>query len=283
MRVGINPLRKDKAAEYKSIVLACVVHLPNFEGYHAGRFEVLQTCLDSMVRNCGLDHTLAIWDNGSAPAVEEWIRDAMRPDIYVKSINLGKTAGRTSLMRILPPNRVVSYSDDDMYFYPNWLQPQISLLKTFPKVACVTGYPVRTSFRWGNQNTLRLLGELPEAKLETGRFLPDQWEADFAVSIGRDIEAHRQGTLNDNDIRVTYKNQQAYATSHHCQMIGYSETLARVLTFDGFCMGDERPFDVALDSIGLRLATTERLTRHIGNVLHDELRQDIAAAERVLA
>jgi hypothetical protein len=46
-------------------------------------------------------------------------------------------------------------------------------------------------------------------------------------------------------------------------------------------MADERLFDITLDTLGLRLATTQRLTRHIGNVLHEELRKEIHAIEGV--
>jgi hypothetical protein len=43
---------------------------------------------------------------------------------------------------------------------------------------------------------------------------------------------------------------------------------------DRDAMGDEKPFDWAVDNAGLlRLTTTERYTRHIGNILDDELRE----------
>lgn len=277
MRKGINPNRKLTAETFAPVVLACVVHLPNFEEYHEGRFEVVQTCLRSMTQHAETEHTLAIWDNDSHPLVREWILDELKPDVYVRSFNFGKTGARTSLVRMLPPYRVVAFSDDDMYFYPNWLKPQMELLQHFPNVACVTGYPVRTSFRWGNDRTKAWARQ--NAKVETGRFLPDQWEDDFAVSIGRDILMHRETSKNDRDTRITYKGVTAYATSHHCQFISASEQVSRILTYDGYCMGDERPFDMAMDSIGLRLATTKRLVRHIGNVLHDELKQEIEFAE----
>jgi hypothetical protein len=277
MRVGINPNRKLEADHFEPVVFGVVTHLPNFEEYHERRFEVLQTSLRSMVRNADIEHTLMIWDNDSHPTVREWIMDEMKPDIFVSSFNFGKTGSRTSLMRMLPPYLVVAFGDDDIYYYPGWFKPQLEILEHFPNVACVTGYPVRTSFRWGNAGTKRWARQ--NAKVETGRFLPQQWEDDFAVSIGRDVQKHRDGSVNDMDVRINYKGVQAYATSHHCQFIAKSEQVARILTYDGFAMGDERPFDEAMDSIGLRLATMNRYTRHIGNVLHDELKQEIEFAE----
>lgn len=274
-RIGSNPLRIARAEKLHHVVLCVVTHLPTFDGYHKDRLEVVQTCLTSMTQHAGIEHSIAIWDNGSAPKVRKWIKDKIKPDIFVESINVGKTAGRTALIRMLPPGTVVCYSDDDMYFYPGWLAPQLEILKTFPNVACVSGYPVRTSFRWGNDNTKQWAGRT--AKVDIGRFIPDEWEDDFAVSIGRDPMQHRITSANDAEWLITWQERQAYATSHHCQFIGYQERLERATRFDGLAMGDEKVWDIELDKIGLRLATVNRLARHIGNVIHDQLREEIEA------
>lgn len=281
MRVGQNPNRIADAATLQPIVFAIVTHLPNFLGYHSQRLEVIQTCIRSMLTNAGVkDYSFIIWDNGSCRELRDWIR-AMNPDIFIQSINIGKTAARSAIAHMIPPGHTVCYSDDDMYFYPGWLQPQLDLLGHFPNVAAVTGYPVRTSFRWGNSKTVRWAKK--NAETEIGRFIPEQWERDFCNSIGREWSFHEQYTVEDKDIRLTYNGKQAYATAHHCQFIAPSEVLAKVAQNDGKAMGDEKVIDVALDKQGLRLATTERLTRHIGNVLDDVLRKEIREAEQVPA
>lgn len=282
MRVGSNPLRGKTAAELADVVLCVVTHLPEQAGYHAERLEVVQTCLRSMTQNAGMEYSLCVWDNGSCDELREWIFYEVKPDVFVQSINLGKTTGRTGLTRMIPPGKVVCYSDDDILFYPNWLRPQIELLRHFPGVACVSGYPVRTAFRWGNANTKAWARK--HAALEIGRYLPREWEDDFAVSIGRDPKWHaEEWSQNDNDARITYKGKQAYATAHHCQFIGKSDVLSRAMRFDKDAMGDERALDERLDSIGLRLATIQRYTRHIGNVLHDELRKELETMQLEIA
>jgi glycosyltransferase involved in cell wall biosynthesis len=252
-----------------------VTHLPNTDGYHAGRLEVVQTCLTTMRRGARLGHTLMVWDNGSCEALRDWLREEFQPDTLILSANVGKTAARTSMIRMLPTGSVIAYSDDDMLYYDNWLIPQIALLQHFPNVAAVSGYPVRTSFRWGNTNTKAWASRTHGAKLEYGRFIPKEWEDDFAVSLGRTPAWHADYTRNDNDARITYKGVTAYATAHHCQFIGYQDRLARVARYDGQAMGDEKVLDIALDDIGLRLATTDRHCRHIGNVLDDDIRREI--------
>lgn len=267
MRVGANPNRSAGAERYKPIVLTCVAHLPNQEGYHAGRMDVIKLCLETMRSNAEMETTVIVWDNGSCREFREWLVDEYRPDTAILSSNIGKAAARAALFRMCPPNRIIGYCDDDIYFSPGWLRPQIDLLKTFPNVSAVTGYPIRTQFRWGVIHTHEWARR--NGIMEVGRFLPKEWEDDFCKSIGRDPTWHEDYTKNDLDYRATYKGKTAYLTSHHCQFIGYRDVLVGTIYHDGAAMGDEKTFDNNLDELGLRLATTQRLTRHIGNVLED--------------
>lgn len=274
MRVGNNPLKNNAvAASILPVAICAVTHLPNLQGYHARRLEIVQVSLLSMRKFAGMDASIVIWDNGSCEELTDWIEQEYKPDIFIRSINMGKATARTALFRMMPPKTIVACSDDDMLFYPNWLQPQIDLLKGFPNVSCVTGYPVRTSFRWGNQKTAKWAKK--NASVQIGKFIPKLWEYDFAVSIGREPREHEQMTEADQDVMIEYNGLKAYATSHHCQFIGYADKVGQVVQYDGLAMSDERPFDIALDTIGLRLSTIDRLSRHMGNVIHDELREEI--------
>lgn len=275
MRIGSNPNKQEKVSGIlENVVFHVVTHLPNQEGYHEKRLEVVKTCLTSMIENAGVKHSLIISDSGSVPELTEWIEKEIKPTILIKPRNFGKGMHKKFVTRMLPPNTVLCYSDDDIFFYPNWFAPQYELLKLFPNVASVTGYPVRTSFRWGNVNTKKWA--LENAELKAGRFIPEKYEKDFCTSIGREWITHEHGTKKDMDWMISYKGRKAYATSHHCQHIGYSGVIDKALPdFDDNAMGSETGFDIELDKLGLRLATTKRLTRHIGNILDDELRKEI--------
>lgn len=275
MRVGNNPLAGRPAPHVLApVVFLVAVHLPGlYTAYHKNRLEVIQTCLTSMTQNANTEYSLIVWDNGSIPEVRVWIEDMIRPDIYVTSKNVGKSAARKAMLNMISPDSIACYSDDDIYYYPDWFIPQKELLEHFPNVACVSGYAVRTSFRWGNENTKRWAKK--NALLEMGKLIPKQHEDDFALSVGRTPDFQADYTKMDFDYRITYKNKQAYATSHHCQVIGYARTLARATQIDYDAMGDEKVFDIALDKLGLRLATINRLARHIGNVLDEDFKKQI--------
>lgn len=274
MRVGTNPNRAKAANKFEQVNFAIVTHLPNMDaGYHADRLEVIQVCLSTMRDGAGdRPYSVCVWDNGSCDALRDWLQYEFRPDVLVLSENMGKTAARAGLIKMLPPGSIVAYSDDDIMFYPGWLEPQIELLEHFPKVSVASGYPVRTAFRWGVENTLKWAKKY---NLESGKFIPREWEDDFCVSIGRDPEWHVGYTANDMDYRVTYKGKQAYCTSHHCQFVGYVDRIAPHLFYDDQSMGDEKPFDIAMDKAGLRLATIQRYARHMGNKLDEKIRQEL--------
>lgn len=274
----MNPLRFQPAPyAMKDIILLVVTHLPDNDdtGYHARRFEVVKTCLTSMRERAGREHTFMVWDNQSGDIFRNWLYNEFQPDVTIFSKNIGKNQAREKAIRMMPLSSIVCYSDDDFYYYDNWLSPQIKLLNHFG-AQLVTGYPCRMMFRWGCENTINWSNK--HGKLEKGLFIPEQWERDYAISIGREPDFHMQEySKEDMDYRVSYNGSQAYCHGHHAQFIGYVAKLLPGLTSDGLAMSDEKTFDIAQAKLGLRLATTERLCRHMGNVIHDELRQEIEA------
>lgn len=268
MRVGQNPLKGAKVDGLKNIVLAVVVHLPQDTGYHAQRKEVVWRCLETMTAGAKEKYSLLIWDNGSMNGFSQGLK-GLGPDVFIQTPNLGLTFAKAAIANMLPKDTILCYSDDDMLFHEGWLTAQLGLLHHFPNVSCVTGYPVRTSFRWGNQNTKEWARK--HAKLESGRFIPDQYEDDFALSVGRTPEWQKEYAKKDIDWRITYKGKTAYATSHHCQFIGYAGRIAEAIKHGSMALESETGFDIELDRLGLRLATTQRYCQHIGNVLETDI------------
>ena len=271
MRTEMNPNRRTKADGYAPYIASSVTHLPNFEGYHQERFEVVKTSLTTMRENAGLDCQILIWDNGSCQEFRDWLLNEYKPDYVVLSNNVGLSNARAGLIRMLPPDVILGVADDDMYYYPDWFKAQVELMKYFPNVGQVSGYPVRTQMRWGNRRTLEWARKV--AVVEEGSFIPAEWDRDYCTSIGRDYEWHKKQTENDMDYRITYRGVQAYAVAHHCQFICKVKLLANLMRFTTEAMSDDKPFDWAVDNTGmLRLTTINRYTRHIGNVLDDDLK-----------
>ena len=272
MRVGNNPLTGGMAKQMPELVAAVITHLPDLEGYHAGRMEVVQHCLNSLRENAGRMIPVLVWDNGSGPELRDWLVNYLKPEFLVLSPNVGKASARASIIRAFRPETVVCISDDDMYYHPNWLEPQLKLLNHFPNVGAVSGYPVRTQFRWGNAATIKWAQEAGAA-ITRGKLIPEEWDRDFCISIGRDWDYQVATTVDDQETMIEWKGVRAYATAHHCQFICRAGALEYIVAWDEEAMSDEKLFDKAIDAHGmLRLTTTERLVQHIGNVMEDRFR-----------
>jgi len=204
MRQGNNPNKtKFAPAKLEKLVFQVITYLPTLSGYHEKRLEVVKTCLASMTRHANIEHSVIVCDNGSVPELTQWIRDEIKPALFIESDNFGKNTQRKMIAQMIQPDKVICYSDDDIYFYPDWLRPQLKLLDNLPRVACVSGYPVRTSFRWGNKNTL--LWAKDNAEIQIGKFISVQEEKDFCVSVERDYETHARGTTNDMDYKIIFR------------------------------------------------------------------------------
>ena len=278
MREGTNPLRSATVKPYAPIVVSAITHLPNQEGYHRHRFDVIRASLETMRANAGMNCEILVWDNGSCSNLKGWLINNYRPDHLIFSRNMGKSIARASIVRMLPTDRIVGVADDDMFYYPDWLKKQVEVLNIYPNVGTVSGWPVRTQFRFHNSATVEW-GKR-KARMAVGKFISPEEDKDFCDSIGRDYEKHIApynrktglGSKSDMDTRLIYKDVKTYATGHHAQWIGIAGIVSPFLTYTAEAMANERPFEKAINDAGLlRLTTFERTSRHIGNILDDRL------------
>jgi len=274
MRVGKNPNRhKDIGDVLPEVLIAVIVHLPNHEGYHAERMEIVQISLRSLRKHAGARAQILVWDNGSCENMRGWLRSFYQPDTLILSHNVGKLNAQASIYRMVPPDTIVAYADDDMLYLPNWLSKQLALLDAFPGPAVISGYPTRQGFNRDNKFTLDWARE--NAEIKTGDFLPAEWQDDYQTSIGSPGKK-LHGKYDDQDKLIIYKNHEAYATSHHCQFVARAGDIVPFKNHSFVTSGTPREnlFDRSLDEAGfLRLATIERLTMHMGNVLDEGLAQ----------
>lgn len=284
-RTGNNPAKFSPGIKLPGAVMTVTTCLPNTDGYHAERFDVIRLCLNSMRDRAGIPHKVMVWDNGSCSLLTDWLREEYKPDYLMLSENVGKTNARTMISRLFHPDTIIGLSDDDMYFYEGWLKESLLLMKGFPSVGMVSAYPVRTQFRWGCKNTIETCRKIGDVKV--GKFIDEQWDRDFCASIGREYEEQLKTTINDMDYIVSYKGLTAFATAHHCQYIAYAGVLAKFPEWTTKLLSPERGLDDAVDNAGLlRLTTRQRFARHMGNVIDDDIREDAVESgylERIIA
>jgi len=285
MRVGINPLREE-VIPYKLPpdvpVVAVITHLPRLEDeYHEHRLGIVLDAVSSAHINANIAHHFVIWDNGSAPYVKDtlcnYVFDTMKDYPFSKQIILSDNIGKQNAINALLSmyhGSIVAISDDDILHYPNWLAPQIEILKAFPDVGLVSGCVTRHymkynhlhAWNWANKNNVHVIENE----------IPIEWDYQHGESIGKTKEFTDHIAQRVMPCTIRYNEVTARIGGNHCQFVGYADTLLPFLPRTNRYMEPLYPFDIRVDGAKLlRLLTVDRKTRHLGNVLNDEDREEI--------
>ena len=279
MRTDYNPHSPfrddaDLIIPYKlppEVPVVCVLtHLPDRGEYHKDRWDIVMASLTLARQNAGIDHHLLVWDNGSSPEFVAWLQ-AFDPDTLILSKNVGVA---NALRRVLGMfiDSVVSWCNDDLIYYPNWLQPQIDILKHFPNCATVSGCVTRFYTNKADNKTVEWARD--NAKISTIN-TPTQWDIQHGASVGKKNVANM--FVNTKIRHIEYNGVKALIGGNHCQMTCDPKMLwPLVPRTDAYMLPLFQTLDMGInDKEYLRLMTTDRMTRHIGNVMSDEDRAEI--------
>lgn len=283
-RIGVNPGR-GKSSDYRParVTVALLCHIPDLEGYFKHRLDVLKLSLSSLHAHTPEPHDLLVFDNGSCPQVVDYLRELHGSGIVdylvLSRRNLGKI-GAFKLLFQTAPGEIVAYCDDDIFFYPGWLSAHLAVLEAFPQVGMVSGIPLRDRSNRASA-TLRKLESQGSPGIEITResIVQDEWETDWAVSVGRDPQEHLAATSGHQEIVLRAGGVEAVGTASHFQFVSPRSVILDALPqgWSGRLMGEMIELDEAVDRAGyLRLATTQRFVRHMGNVLSPDM---VAAAK----
>lgn len=283
-RIGINPAR-GRIASYRParVTIAVLTYIPLLEGYFSTRLETLKLCLGSILKNTDVPYDLLVFDNASCAEVKAYLNRLVEAGDIRYLITSGENIGKLGALRVIAGaalGDVIAYTDDDALFYPGWLAAHLKLLDGFPRVGMVSGSPWRTLFDRAIDSNLRLAQTDPEVRLQYGQLIPEAWEIDYAVSLGRDVTAHLELVRQKQDILIERHGLKAFAAASHNQFVIPRSVLMEFTqgSWSGRLMGGMTDFDDALVAAGyLRLMTTERVVKNIGGVVTPELRKEAVA------
>ncbi len=294
-RIGINPARGKLSSYQPARVSVCVLtYIPEESGYFENRLQVIKLVFASLRAHTSLPYDLLVFDNGSCKEVVDYLQSLQENGeidyLFLSRQNIGKI-GALRLLFHAAPGEVIAYSDDDILFYPGWLEAQLQVLDNFPNAGMVSGVPVRNAARHARAS-LDALAAHPEPGITISheRRIPAEWESDWAISTGRDPQAHLAATKEDLDLVLTLQKAdgavlcQAIGSANHFQFVALRQRLLQALPggWSGKLMGAMIELDEAVDRLGyLRLSTSERLVRHLGNTISQETYQEALAMNLV--
>lgn len=273
MRVGQNPAKSlDGIAQPAPVTVAVVTYIPFLEGYYAEALDVLKACLGSIWENTQQSYDLLVFDNASCGEVRGYLEEEHRQKhiqyLVLSDRNIGK-GGAWNFIFNAAPGEYIAYADSDVYFYPGWLEAQLSVFDRFPNVGMVTGAPLRIPKEFST-STVAWAEQQPDIELQRGRLLPweDYWQ--HAHSLG--IETEREGRElydRNQDTVLVHRGERFYVGASHFQFVARKQVLQRMLPLPADRpMGQMRALDGAVNDSGyLRLSTEGWWVRHMGNTL----------------
>ena len=176
-RYGFNPARNKSTGYRPSRVTAAVMsYIPNLEGYFSHRMEVLQLSLESLIATVGGTTDIMVMNNGSCQEVRDYLDgqlEAGRIDYLIHSArNLGVIGGLKILFNAAP-GELIAYCDDDVLYYPGWLEAHLKIIDTYPGVGMVSGAPVGYSSEEAVRAVEDFIREYPEKVSVSQSALPD--------------------------------------------------------------------------------------------------------------
>jgi glycosyltransferase involved in cell wall biosynthesis len=278
-RIGRSPTR-NKSSKYKpaKVSVTVISFIPELVGYHKHRLDILKLTLQSLIINTEKPFDLMVFDNGSCEDVTNYLTELKNADyldfLFLSKQNIGKI-GAMQILFNAAPGEIIAYSDDDVFFYPGWLSAHLEILTAFPEVGMVSGVGVRNRAERSSESMKKYLSLKPDdLEWSNERRIPDNWEADWALSTGREPEEYLTKTANKKDLIVKLRGIEAFAGANHFQFLSPKNVLIKALPdkWVGKLMGEMMELDEAVDQQNkLRLSTVDRYTRHIGNTISGDL------------
>jgi len=273
-RIGMNPGR-GKTSDYQParVTAAVLTFLPNDVGYFADRFDVMRVCIESLLKNTKEPFDLMVFDNGSQRKVVDYLRGLRETGdidfLYLSAQNVGKINALQMMFRTAPGD-VIAYCDDDVFFLPGWLERHLEVLDTYPNVGLVTGMYIKPHMKEGVEATMRFAQRI-DVKMERGQLVDHVIEQHYIENMGRTWERYNQEVDDLEDVRITYRGIQTYASAGHYQFVAKKEKILQALPreWSQNLMGQMRELDLAVDGLDLlRLCTTPATIRLLGNQIN---------------
>lgn len=272
MRVGLNP-NKDLTLETSSYVHQVVipVYIPNKEGYFKDSFKILKICLESLFNTVHDKTFITIVNNGSCHEVIDYLDELYSENKIHELIHTENIGKLNAIIKGLVGNTIelVTISDADVLFLPDWQWETTRIFKEVPKAGMVGIVPQFKMYEAYCGNVI--FENLFNKKL---KFLPvknpDALKA-FYKSIGWKSDYNQDYLKYNLGIEIN-SNLNVLIGSGHFIATYKKDIFQEITSYIGYKLGGVS--ETYLDKAPLlknywRLTTYDNYAFHMGNVFEN--------------
>lgn len=277
MRVGYNP-HKDQEQEKTQYLHQVIlpVFIPNENDYYKDSFEILQYCINSLLKTIHGKTFVTIVNNGSCSKVVDYLNNLFFEKKIHELIHTDNIGKLNAILKGLSGNNIelVTISDSDVLFCNNWQSETINVFNNFPKSGVVGIVPQFKMFESDCANVI--FDNLLSKKLRFTEVQDPEGLVRFYQSIGWD-KNYNHNYLKQNLV-ISNQNYTALIGSGHFVATYRKALFDEIVTYIGFKMGanSERYLDTAPLKKGFwRLTTASNYAYHMGNVLESWMQKEI--------
>ncbi|KFF18257.1 glycosyltransferase family A protein [Flavobacterium hydatis] len=283
MRIGFNP-HKDQVlpkSEYLHQVII-PVYIPNQEGYFKDSFEILKLCLNSLFCTVHKKTFITIINNGSDIVIAEYLDLLFKQDKIQEIIHTENIGKLNAILKGLAGNNIelVTISDSDVMFLPNWQVETSRVFTTVPDAGVVGIVPQFKMYEHYCGNVI--FDNLFNKKLKLIPVKNKEALIRFYDSIGWD-RSYNQDYLKFNLGIEVKKDLNVLVGSGHFVATYKKDIFGELISFISYKMGgdSERYLDkLPLKKDYWRLTTQDNYAYHMGNVIEDWMLEESNQIER---
>lgn len=272
MRLGVNPNR-DQLQEVSVYLHQIIipVYVPNQDGYFKDSFKILQLCLESLFSTIHDKTFVTIVNNGSGTFVKDYLDELLKVGSIQELIHTQNIGKLNAILKGLAGKDIelVTISDADVLFLPNWQKETVNVFAQVPKAGVVGIVPQFKTYEANCGNVL--FDNLFNKKL---KFMPvknPKALIAFYDSIGWTWE-YNQDYLKYNLGLEVNSNLTVLLGSGHFVATYKKDIFKEITTYFEYKLGGSS--EVYLDRAPLkkgywRLTTYDNYAYHMGNTFED--------------
>ena len=140
MRIGNNPNKDELIPESNYLHQVVIpIYIPNEEGYFVDSFKIFQLCIESLLTTIHNKTFVTIVNNGSGDFVKEYLNKLLREGKIQELIHTQNIGKLNAILKGLAGNEIelVTISDADVLFLPNWQIETAKIFIQLPKAGVV--------------------------------------------------------------------------------------------------------------------------------------------------